>query len=93
MNAAKTIVLHIRYESDPDPILTLDGTTIDICDIYLGLPTLSYKAVNRQRFAAVWSAIGKLHQIFNSTAPDALEIKLFKSDVETIAAYALELIN
>ena len=41
LNAAKTEVLHVGYESDPEPMLTLDGTTIDICDIYnyLGLPT------------------------------------------------------
>ena len=40
--SAKTIVLHVGYRSDPEPILTLDGTTIDVCDIYnyLGLPTL-----------------------------------------------------
>ena len=42
LNAAKTKVLHVGYESYPEPILTLDGTTIDVCDIYnfLGLPTL-----------------------------------------------------
>ena len=92
LNAAKTIVLHVGYESDPEQILTLDGTTIDVCDIYnyLGLPSLSSNVVIRQRFAAAWSAIGKLRPIFRSTAPDALKIKLFKSTVETIAAYALE---
>ena len=91
LNTAKTKVLHVGYECDPKPILTLDGTTIDICDIYnyLGLPTLSSKVVIRQRFAAAWSAIGKLCPIFQSTAPDALKIKLFKSTVDAIAAYAL----
>ena len=46
MIAAITKVLHVGYESDPKPSLTLDGTTIDVCDIYncLGLPTLSSKA-------------------------------------------------
>ena len=69
--------------------VTLDGTTIDVCDIfnYLGLPTLSSKVVICQRFATAWSAIGKLRPMFHSTAPDALKIKLFKSAVETIAAY------
>ena len=40
LNAAKTKVLHVGYDSDPEPILILDGTTIDVCDInnYLGLP-------------------------------------------------------
>ena len=92
LNAAKTKVLHVVYESDPEPILTLDGTTIDICDIYkyLGQPTLSSKVVIRQRFAAAWSAIGKLCPMFHSTAPDALKIKLFKSAVKAIVAYALE---
>ena len=92
LNAAKTKVLHVGYESDPEPILTLEGTTIDVCDIYnyFGLPTLSSKVVIRQRFfAAAWSAIGKLRPMFHSTAPNALKIKLFKSTVETIAAYAL----
>ena len=75
--------------------MTLDGTTIDVCDIhnYLGLPTLSSKVVIRQRFAAACSAIGKLRPMFYSTAPDALKIKLFKSVAEAIAAYALESIR
>ena len=92
LNAAKTKVLHVVYESDSEPILTLVGMTIEVCDIYnyLGLPTLSSIVVIRQRFAAACSAIGKLHPIFHSTAPDILKIKLFKSAVETIAAYALD---
>ena len=42
LNTAKTKAFHVGYESDSEPILTLDGTTIDVCDIYnyLGLPTL-----------------------------------------------------
>ena len=65
---------------------------MDVCDIYdyLGLPTLSSKVVIRQRFTAAWLAIGKLRPMFHSTAPYALKIKLFKSAVKTIAAYALE---
>ena len=92
MKAAKTKVLHVGYESNPEPILTLDGTTIDVCDVYnyFGLPTLSSKVVIRQRFAAAWSAIRKLRPMFHSTAPNALKIKLFKSAVKAIAAYALE---
>ena len=92
LNAAKTKVLHVGHESDPEPILTLDGTTIDVCDIYdyLCLPTLSSKVVIRQRFATAWLAIGKLRPMFHSRAPDALKIKLFKSAVEAIAAYALK---
>ena len=89
LNAAKT---KVEYESDPKPILTLGGTTMDVCDIYdyLGLPTLSSRVVICQRFTTAWSAIGKLCLMFHSTAPDALKIKLFKSTVETMAAYALE---
>ena len=92
LNSAKTKVLHVGYESDPLPILPLDGTTIDVCDIYsyLGLPTLSSKVVIRQRFTAAWSAIGKLCPMFHSMAPDALKITLYKSAVKTIAAYPLE---
>ena len=72
--------------------MTLDRTTLDVYDIYnyLGLPTLSPKVVIRQRFAATWSAIGKLRPVFHSTEPDALKIKLVKSAIETIAAYAQE---
>ena len=92
LNAAKTKVLHVGYESDHEPILTLDGTTIDVCEIYkyLGLLTLSSKLVIHQRFVATWSTIGKLRPMFHSTAPDALKIKLFKLAVKTIAAYSLE---
>ena len=72
--------------------MTFDGSTIDVCDIYnyLGLPTLSSKVAIRQRLAAIWSAISKLRPMFHSMTPDVLKIKLFKSAVETIAAYALE---
>ena len=68
LNAAKIKVLHVGYESDPEPILTFDGTMIAVCDIYnyLGLLTLSSKLVIRQRFADAWSASGKLHPIFHS---------------------------
>ena len=54
LNAAKTKVLHVGYESYPRPILTLDGTTINVCDIYnyLGLPTLSSKVVIRHRMVS-----------------------------------------
>ena len=92
LNAAKTKVLHVGYESDPEPILTVDRMTIDVCDIhnYLGLPTLSSNVGSRQIFAAIWSAIVELCPIFHLTVPDALKIKLFKSAVETIAAYDLE---
>ena len=91
LNATKK-VLHVGYESDPEPILILNGWRIDICDIYnhLGLPTLSSKVGIRHRFAASWPTIGKLHPKFHSTAPDALKIKVLKSAVEMIAAYALE---
>ena len=79
-------------ESDPEPILTLDEMTIDVCDIYncLCQPTLSSKVVIHQRFAAAYSVIGKLRPIFHSTAPDALKVKLFKWTTGAIAAYALE---
>ena len=92
LTAVKITVRHVGYESDPEPILTLDGTTIDVCGIYnyLGLPTLSSKVVIHQRFAAAWSAIGELRPMFHSTAPDALKTKLFKSAVVAIAAYVLE---
>ena len=92
LSVAKTKVLHVGYESDPKPILTLDGTTIDVCDAYgyLGLLTLSSKVVIRQGFDVAWSAISKLRLIFHSTASDALKIKLFKSAVEAITGYALE---
>ena len=85
-------VLHVGYESDPEPILTLHGTTIDVCEIhsYLGLPTLSSNVVIRQRFASAWLAIGVLRPMIHSMAPDALKIKLFKSAVETLAPYAQE---
>ena len=91
LNATKTKVLHVRYESDPEPILTLDATTIDVCtSTTILVYQHSSKVVIRQRFAAAWSAIGKLRPMFHSTAPDALKIKLSKSAIETIAAYALE---
>ena len=90
LNAAKAKILHVGYESNLEPILTLDGTAI--CDIYnyLSLSRLSSKVVVRQRFTAAWSAIGKLRPIFHSTAPDAFKIELLKSAVKTLATYAPE---
>ena len=92
LSVAKTNVLRVGYVSDTEPILTLDGAAIDVCDIhnYIGLPTHSSKVVIRQRFAAAWSAIGKLRPVFHTTTPDAFKIKLFKSAVKAIAAYSLE---
>ena len=54
LNAAKTKVLHVAYESDPENFLTLAGTTMDVCDIYnyLGLPTLSSNVVIRRRLVS-----------------------------------------
>ena len=76
LNAAKPKVFHVGYGSDPEQILTLEGTMIDVCDThnYLGLTTLSSKIVILQIFAAEWSAIGKLRPMFHSTAPDAMKI-------------------
>ena len=34
LSTAKIKVLHVGYESDPEPIFTLDGTAIDSCDMY-----------------------------------------------------------
>ena len=92
MNTAKTKVLHFRYESDPEPILNLDGTAIDVCNIYnhLVLLTLSSRVVMYQRFTTIWSAVTYLRLIFHLTSADALKIKLFNSVVKAIAAYALE---
>ena len=53
----------------------------------------SSKAAIRQRFAAAWSAICKLHLNFHPTALDALKIELFKSAVKTVATHALESLN
>ena len=92
LSVARTKAVHVGYESEPEPLFALYETTMEVCDIYsyLGLPTLSSKVVICHRFAAAWSAICKLRPIFHSTAPYALKIKLFKSAVKAIAAYALE---
>ena len=92
LNAAKTKGLLVGFQSDPKTIFTLDGTMIDLCDIfhYLGLPTLSSKVAMRQRFFAAWSAIRILCPIFHLTAPNTLKVQPFKSAVKMIDSYALE---
>ena len=57
LSAAKTKNLLVGYGSDPEPLLTLHGTTIDVCGIYnyLGLPTLiqsSYRPQIRCRLVS-----------------------------------------
>ena len=71
LNAAKTNVLHVGYKCVRQPISTLDGTMINVCDIYdyLGLPTRSSKVVMRRRFTAACH-----RKNFHSTAQNVFRI-------------------
>ena len=91
-NFKKTKILHAGHNSQPSPITTINGYTLEICNdfLYLGVSTKTPLNVVQEKIGRAWFAIGKLRLIFISKISDANKMRLFKATVETIAAYGLE---
>ena len=92
INLKKTKMLHAGHNSQPSPVTTINGYTLEICNdfLYLGVSTNTPLNVVQEKIGRAWFAIGKLRPIFISKISDANKMRLFKTTVETIAAYGLE---
>ena len=79
-------------DSQPSPVTTINGYTLEICNdfLYLGVSTKTPLNVVQERIGRAWFAIGKLRPVFIYKVSDANKMRLFKATVETIAAYGLE---
>ena len=89
INFNKTKILHTGHNSQPSPVTTINGYSLEICNdfLYLGVSIKTPLNVVHKKIGRAWFAIGKLRPIFNSQISDANEMRLFKATVETIAAY------
>ena len=87
-------ILHTGHNSQPSPVSTINGYTLEICNdfLYLGVSTKTSLNVFHKKIGRAWFAIGKLRPIFISKISDAKKMRLFKATGETIAAYGLELV-
>ena len=92
INFKKTKILHAGHNSQPCPVTTINGYTLEICNdfLYLGVSTKTPLNVVQEKIGRAWFASGKLRPIFISKISNAYKMSLFKATVETIAAYGLE---
>ena len=92
INFKKTKIMHTGHNSQPSPVTTINGYTLEICNDFLYLGVSSKMPLNavQEKIGQAWFAIGKLGPIFISKISDASKMRLFKATVETIAAYGLE---
>ena len=92
INFKKTKILHAGHNSQPSPVTTMNGHTLELCNdfLYLDISTKTPLTVVQQKFGRAWFAIGNLRPIFISKVSDANKMRLFKAMVETIAVYGLE---
>ena len=92
INFKKTKKLHAGHNSQPSPVTTINGYTLEICNdfLYLGVSTKTPLNVVQEKIDRAWFAIDKLRPILISKISDANKMRLFKATVETIAAYGLE---
>ena len=92
INLKKTKILHAGHNSQPSPVTTINGYTLEIFNdfLYLGVSTKTPLNVVQEKIVRAWFAIGKLRPIFISKISDANKMRLFKATVEIFAAHRLE---
>ena len=92
INFKKTKILHAGHDSQPRPVTTINGYTLEICNdfLYFGVSTKTPLNVVQEKNGRAWFAVGKIRPIFISKISDANKMRLFRATVETIAAYGLE---
>ena len=92
INFKKTKILHAGHNSQPNPVTTINGYTLEIFNdfLYLGVSTKRPLNVVLGKHGRAWFAIGKLRPIFISKISDANKMRLFIATVKTIPAYGLE---
>lgn len=91
VNARKTKMLHFGFGDTP-ALLLPSGETIAFCEnfTYLGSRVMIPDVILVERKAKAWRAAYLLRALFNSSARDALKVRLFRSAVEPILLYGLE---
>ena len=92
INFKKAKILHAGHNSQPSPVTTINGYTLEISNdfLYLGVSTKTHLNVVQEKIGRAWFAIVKLRPIFISKIRDANKMRLFKATVDTIATYRLE---
>ena len=62
INFKKTKILHAGHNSQPSPVTTINGYTLEICNdfLYLGVSTKTPLNVVHEKNSRAWFAIGKL---------------------------------
>ena len=92
INFTKTKILHAGYHSQPIPVTTINGYTLEICNEFLYIGVSNKTPINEihGKNCRSWFANGKLRLILISKIDDANNMRLFRATVEKIAAYELE---
>ena len=92
INFKKTKILHAGHNSQPSPVTTINGYTLEICNdfLYRVVSTKTPLNVIQEKIGQAWFAIGKLRPIYISKISDANKMRLFRAKVEAIAAHRLE---
>ena len=69
----KTEILHAGRNSQPSPVTTINGYTLEICNdiLYLGVSTKTPLNEVQDEIVRAWFVIGKLRPIFISKISDA----------------------
>ena len=95
INFKKLNILHAGHNSQLRPVTTINEYTLKICNdfLYLGVSTKTSLNVVQEKICRSWFAIGKLRPISISKISDANKMRLFKAEVEAIAAYGLESVS
>ena len=72
INFKKTKILHAGTNSQPSPVTTINGYTLEICNdfLYLCVSTKTPLNVVQEKIGRAWFAIGKLRPIFISKISD-----------------------
>ena len=73
INLKKSKILHAGHNSQPSPVTTINGYTLEICNniLYLGVSTKTPLNVFHEKIGRAWFTIGKLRPIFISKISDA----------------------
>ena len=92
INLKKTKILHAEHNSQPSPVTTINGYTLDVCNdiLFLGVSTKTPLNVVQEKIGRACFSIGKYRPIFICKISNANKMHLSKATVETIAAHGLE---
>ena len=82
-------ILHAGHISQPRPVTTINGNTLEICNafLYLGVSAKMPLNVVQEKIGRASLAIGKPRPILISKISDANNMRLFIATVETFTAY------